>query len=143
MVGIDYRLKGIILTCTLKSYMITPIESANVLKVTMKLKREVTSTRAQVKLRRDQHMKAKFLAKFRRDPILVPIPFPESGQSPQPLHLGGPVCTAITTALLTQEEQNAEGMMELCHQWDCLAQQAQKAENEWGRMCGHVHDLMD
>ena len=32
----DFRLKGIILNHTLKSYKITPIESANVLRVTMK-----------------------------------------------------------------------------------------------------------
>ena len=32
----DYQLKGLILNHTLKSYAITPIESANVLKVTMK-----------------------------------------------------------------------------------------------------------
>ena len=31
----DFRLKGIILNHTLKSYKITPIESANVLRVTM------------------------------------------------------------------------------------------------------------
>ena len=36
MVEMDFRLKGIILNCTLKSYKITPIESANVLRVTMK-----------------------------------------------------------------------------------------------------------
>ena len=32
----DYWLKGLILNHTLKSYTITPIESANVLEVTMK-----------------------------------------------------------------------------------------------------------
>ena len=32
----DSQLKGIILNCTLKSYTITPIESNNVLEVTMK-----------------------------------------------------------------------------------------------------------
>ena len=48
MIGMDSPLKGIILNCTLKSYMITPIESANVLKVTMRVY-GVTSTRAQVK----------------------------------------------------------------------------------------------
>ena len=37
MVGMESRLKGIILNHTLKSYAITPIESPNVLKVTMKL----------------------------------------------------------------------------------------------------------
>ena len=32
----EYQLKGLILNYTLKSYAITPIESANVLKVIMK-----------------------------------------------------------------------------------------------------------
>ena len=36
MLGMDSQLKGIILKYTLKSYKITPIESANVLRVTMK-----------------------------------------------------------------------------------------------------------
>ena len=31
----DNKLKGIILNCTLKSHQITPIEKANVLRVTM------------------------------------------------------------------------------------------------------------
>ena len=35
MVEIDSRSKGIILNCTLKFYKITPIESSNVLRVTM------------------------------------------------------------------------------------------------------------
>ena len=80
--------------------------------------------------RRDQHKKAKYLAQFRRDAILVPIPFLKPGQSPESLSLGGPVCTTTATALLTQEEQMAEGMRELHHQWNCLAQEAEEAEKE-------------
>ena len=115
MVGMDSQLKGIILNCTLKSYMITPIESANVLKVTMEIYGGY-KYKSPSKRRRDQHRKANFFAKFRRDPILVPISFLEPGQSPGPLSLGGPVCNAIATALLRQEELMAEGMRELC-QW--------------------------
>ena len=44
----DSQLKAIILNCTLQSDMITLIESANVLNITMKLY-GVTSTRAQAK----------------------------------------------------------------------------------------------
>ena len=46
MVEIDSRLKGIILSHALMSYKITPIESANVLKVTMKFY-GIARTRAQ------------------------------------------------------------------------------------------------
>ena len=48
MVGMDSQIKGIILNLALKWYTITPIESADVLKVTMKFY-EVTSTKAPAK----------------------------------------------------------------------------------------------
>ena len=73
----------------------------------------------------------------------MPIPFPEPDQSPEPLLLGGSVCTAIATTPLSQEEQMARGIKQLCRWQDCLAQEAGKAEEEWERMCGQVHDLMD
>ena len=91
----DSQLKGLILNCTLKSYTVTPIESNNVLEVTMKLYGGPS------KRRRDRLRKERFLAKFKRDPLLVPIPFLEPGQSPSPVALGGPVCSAITTAFIT------------------------------------------
>ena len=69
----DSRLKGIILNHTLKSYKITPIESANVLRVTMKFYGGF-KYKSPSKRRRDKLRKEKFLAKFRRDPILVPSP---------------------------------------------------------------------
>ena len=81
MVGMDSRLKGIILNCTLKSYSITPIESANVLKVTMKFYGGYRY-KSPSKRRQDRLRKEKFLAKFRRDPLLVPIPFLKPYQSP-------------------------------------------------------------
>ena len=76
----DYQLKGLILNCTLKSYAITPTESANVLKVTMKFYGGY-KYKSPRKRRRDRLRKKKFLAKFRKDPVLVPVPFLEPGQS--------------------------------------------------------------
>ena len=70
----DYQLKGLILNCTLKSYTITPIESANVIEVTMKFYGGY-KYKSPCKRRRDRLRKERFLAKFKRDPLLVPIPF--------------------------------------------------------------------
>ena len=116
----DSLLKGLILNHTLKSYTITPIESNNVLEVTMKFyggyKYISPSKRRQEGLRR-----GRFLAKFKRDPLLVPIPFLEPGLCPCPVALGGPVCSGITTAFMTQAEEMLQDMKDLHHQWDCLA----------------------
>ena len=136
----DSQLKGLILNHTLTSYTIAPIESNNVLEVTMKFyggyKYKSPSKRRQDRLRKER-----FLAKFKRDPLLVPIPFLESGQFPSPMTLGGPVCSAIATAYMTQAEEMLEDMKDLCHQWDHLAQEAGKAEKEWEKMCKQVWDL--
>ena len=136
----DSQLKGLILNCTLKSYTITPIESNNVLEITMKFyggyKYKSPSER-----RRDRLRKERFLAKFKRDPLLVPIPFLEPGQSPSPVALGGPVCSAIAAAFMTQAEEMLQGMKDLCHQWDHQAQEAGKAEKEWEKMCQQVWDI--
>ena len=99
----DFRLKGIILNCTLKSYKITPIESANVLRVTMKFYGGF-KYKSPSKRRRDKLRKEKFLAKFRSDPILVPIPFLEPGQSP-PAVLGVPVLENMATAFATEMKE--------------------------------------
>ena len=72
----DYQHKGLILNCTLKSYAITPIESANVLKVTMKFYGGC-KYKSPSKRRRDMLRKKRFLAKYRKDPVLVPVPFLE------------------------------------------------------------------
>ena len=104
MVEMDSRLKGIILNCTLKSYKITPIESANVLRVTMMFYGSF-KYKSPSKRRRDKLRKEKFLAKFRRDPILVPIPFLEPGQSPSPAVLGGPVLESMATAFATEMKE--------------------------------------
>ena len=81
------------------------------------------------------------MAKFKRDPLLVPIPFLEPGQSPSPVALGGPVCSTIATAFMTQAEEVVGDMQDLCHQWDCLAQDPGKAEKEWEKMCRQMQDL--
>ena len=73
----------------------------------------------------------------------MPIPSLRTGQSPEALSLGWPVCTSITTALLTEEEQMAEGRTELCQWWDCLAQDTKEIEKERDRMGNWVNDLMD
>ena len=93
------------------------------------------------KKRRDRLRKERFLAKFKRDLLLVPIPFLEPTQSPSPVALGGPVCSVIATAFMTQTEEMVEDMKDLCHQWDYLAQEAGKAEKEWEKMCRQVQHL--
>ena len=67
-----------------------------------------------------QAQKETFLAKFRRDSVLVLIPFLEPGQSPSPITLGGPVCTTITTAFSTQVEELVDDIKRLCHWQDHL-----------------------
>ena len=93
------------------------------------------------KRRQDRLRKERFLAKFKRDPLLVPIPFLEPSNSPSPVALGGPVCSAITTTFMTEAEEVLEDMKDLCHQWDHMAQEAGKAEKEWEKMCKQVWDL--
>ena len=70
----------------------------------------------------------------------MPIPFLEPGQSPSPVALGGPVRSAIATAFMTQAKEMVEDMQDLCHQRNCLAQEAGKAEKEWG-MSRQAQDL--
>ena len=72
------------------------------------------------KRKRDKISKEKFLAKFRRDPLLVPILLFEPGQSPSPASLGSPVHAIISTAFITQAEEMVEEMKRLhsqCNQF--------------------------
>ena len=138
----DSRLKEIILNHTLNSYKITPIESTNVLRVTMMFYGCFKYTRPS-KRRRDKLRKEKFLAKFRRDPILVPIPFLEPGQSPSPAVLGGPVLESMATAFATEMEEVVAEIKRLCQKHICLAQEAEDAEKEREQMSNWVHDLTD
>ena len=70
------------------------------------------------KRRRDSSGRKGSWPRFKRDPLLVCIPFLEPGQSPSLVALGGPVCSAIATAFMTQAEEKVEDMQDLCHQWD-------------------------
>ena len=142
MVEMDSQLKGIILNHTLKSYKITPIESANVLRVTMMFYGGF-KYKSPSKRRRDKLRKEKFLAKFRRDPILVPIPFLEPGQSPSPAVLGGPVLESMITAFATEMKEVVAEIKRLHQKHICLAQEAEDAEKERERMSNWVRDLMD
>ena len=142
MVEMDFRLKGIILNHTLKSYKITPIESANVLRVTMKFYGGF-KYKSPSKRRRDKLRKEKFLAKFRRDPIPVPIPFLELGQSPSPAALGGPVLENMATAFATEIKEVVAEIKRLHQKCIHLAQEAEDAEKQRDRMCNWVLDLKD
>ena len=84
MVWMDSQLKGIILNCTLKSYKITPIESANMLKVTMKFYGGFQVQEPQQEEEGQAQEGENSWPSFRRAPILVPIPFLEPGQFPSP-----------------------------------------------------------
>ena len=142
MVEMDSRLRGIILNHTVKSYKITPIESVNVLRVTMKFYGGF-KYKSSSKRRRDKLRKEKFLAKLRRAPILVPIPFLEPGQSPSPAVLGGPVLKNMATAFATEMKEMVAEIERLHQKHICLAQEAEDAEKDKERMSNWVRDLMD
>ena len=87
--------------------------------------------------------KVKFLAKFKRDPLLVPIPFLEHGQSPSPVILGQAVYWAIATAFTTQAE-DIVGEIKMMHdKHNHLAQETEKAVKQGARMSNWVLDLKD
>ena len=142
MVGMDSQLKGIILNHTLKSYKITPIESTNVLRVTIMFYGGF-KYKSPSKRRRDKLRKEKFLAKFRRDPILVPITFLEPGQSPSSAVLGGPVLESMATAFATEMEEVVAEIKRLCQKHICLAQEAEDAAQEREWLSNWMCDLMD
>ena len=129
----DYQLKGLILNRTLKSYAITPIESANVLKVTMKFYGGY-KYKSPSKRRRDMLRKKRFLAKFRKDPVLVLVPFLEPGQSPHPVSLGGPVLATMEASLLKQVHEIEEQIRGFPERWYQLAKEAEQAEKEWEKV---------
>ena len=92
---------------------------------------------------RDKLRKERFLAKFRSDPILVPIPFLEPGQFPSPAVLGGPVLENMATAFATEMKEVVAEIKRLHQKHICLAQEAEDAEKEREQMSNWVHDLMD
>ena len=81
--------------------------------------------------------------KFRRDPILVPIPFLEPDQSSPPDVLGGPVLESMATAFATEMEEVVAEIKRLHQKHICLAQEAEDAEKEREQMSIWVRDLMD
>ena len=138
----DYQLKGLILSHTLKSYDITPIEIANVLKVTMRYYGDY-KYKSPSKRRRDRLRKKRFLAKCRKEPVLVPVPFLEPGQSPHPVSLGGPVLATIEAFLLKQVHEIEKQIREFCERQDWLAKEVEQAEKEWEKVSIWVRDLFD
>ena len=133
----DYQLKGLILNSTLKSYAITPIESANVLKVTMKFYGSY-KYKSPSKRRRDMLRKKRFLAKFRKDPVLVPVPFVEPGQYPHPVSLGGPVLATMEASLLKQVHEIEKQIRGFCERQDQLAKEAEQVEKEQEKVSNWV-----
>ena len=138
----DYQRKGLILNHTLKLYVITPIESANVLKVTMKFYGGY-KYKSPSKRRRDMLRKKRFLAKFRKDPVLVPVPFLEPGQSPHPVSLGGLVLATMEASLFKQVHEIEEQIRVFCEGQDQLAKEAEQADKEWEKVSNWVRDLLD
>ena len=135
------QLKGIILNHTLKSHTITPIESANVLRATMRSYGGFKYKRP--RKRRDRLRKEKFLAKFRRDPFLVPIPFLKPGKTPTPVALGAPVQAAISTAVLTWAGEMVHEMEMVHDKCNCLAQETEETQIKRDKMSNWVCSLLD
>ena len=105
------------------------MESDNVLKVTMRFYGGYKN-KSPSKRRRDRLRKKNVLAKFRKDPVLVPVSFLEPGQSPHPVPLGGPVLATMKAALLKQTHEIEGQVRGFCKWWNCLAQKAERAEKE-------------
>ena len=78
--------------------------------------------------------KKRFLAKFRKDPVLVPVPFLEPGQSPHPVSLGGLVLATMEASLLKQVHDIEEQIRGFCERQDQLAKEAEQAEKEQERL---------
>ena len=95
------------------------------------------------KRRRDRLRMEKFLAKFRRDPFLVPIHFLEPVQTPTPVTLGAPVQDAISTAFLTWAREMVCEMETMGDKPNHLAKETEKAEIKRDKMCNWVCDLLD
>ena len=141
MVEMDSKIKGIILNHTLKSYSITPIEGANVLKVTMRFyggyKYKSPSRRGRTGSgRRSSWPDSRGILPWCQSPSL-------SLASPFPVALGGSGCLAIAIAFITQAE---ELMVEVKKQHDMpnhLAQETEEAEKKRDRMCNWVCNLLD
>ena len=103
----------------------------------------VISIKSPSKRRRDILRKKRFLAKFRKDPVLLPVPFLELGQSPDPVSFGGPVLATMEASLLNQVHEIEEQIRGFHERWDWLAKEAEQAEKEWEKVSNWVRDLLD
>ena len=72
----------------------------------------------------------------------MPVPFPEPGQSPHPVSLGGPVLATMEALLLKQVHEIEEQIRGFCERQDWLAKEAEQAEKEWERVSNWVRDLL-
>ena len=95
------------------------------------------------KRRRDRLRKKRFLAKFRKDPVLVPVPFLEPGQFPHPVSLGRLVLATMEGALLKWIHEIEEQIRGFHESWDPLAKEAEQAEKEQEKVSNWVRDLLD
>ena len=103
----------------------------------------VISTTAQRKRRRDRLKKKVFLVKLRKDPVLMPVPFLEPGQSPHPVSLVEPVLATIEATLLKQVHEIKEQIRGFGQWQDCLAQEAERPEKQQVKISNWVRDLLD
>ena len=87
--------------------------------------------------------KKRFLARLRKDPVLVPVPFLEPGQSPHPVSLGGPVLATMEASLLKQVHEIEEQIRDFHERQDQLAKEAEQAGKEWEKVSNWVRDLLD
>ena len=138
----EYQLKGLILNRTLKSYAITPIESANVLKVTMKFYGGY-KYKSPSKRRRDMFRKKRFLASSGRILFWCQYLSLRPGQSPHPVSLGGPVLATMEASLFKQVHEIEEQIRGFCERQDRLAKEAEQAEKEQEKVSNWVRDLLD
>ena len=124
----------------MKSYKITPIKSTNLLKVSTKLyggyKYKTTCMK-----RRDGSEK-KFLDQFRKDPVLVPVPFLEAGKSPNHPGLTCPCCCGKCHDKADPRCSRYVAWV-AAHQWNCLAQEGMEAEKKLECTSSWVTDLFD
>ena len=127
----DSQLKGLILNCTLKFYTMTPIESNNVFDVTMKFYGGY-KYKSPGKRRWDRLRKERFLAKFKRDPLLVPIPFLGARPIPFSCGLGWSCQFCHCHCLHDTGRGDVEDMKDLCHQWDPWHRRLVRLKKEWG-----------
>ena len=93
--------------------------------------------------RRRDRLRKKFLAKFMKDPVLVPVPFLGPGQSPHHVSLGGLVLATMEAALLKQVHEMEEQIRGSHELWDHLAQEAERAEKEREQISNWLRDLLD